>query len=102
MHVERPKFKVLLYGFYTPLPVFSEPSVDISLDFILGLLRTRNGRYSIFVIVNRFSKIEHFIPCHKLDDATHIANLFFREVVQLFRIETLSSLVTFRMYYGVS
>jgi hypothetical protein len=56
--IEHQKF----VGLLKPLEIPVWKWEDISMDFIVGLLRTPKGNDSIWVIVDRLTKVAHFVP----------------------------------------
>jgi len=62
-------------------PVHVKPWEDISMDFVVGLPECE-GFHAIWVVVDRLSKMRHFIPCHTTLDALVLAELFLKEVVR--------------------
>jgi len=76
---QKAKSRLNPHGLYMPLPVPSIHWTDISMDFVLGLPRTKRRRDSIFVVVDQFSKMVYFIPCHKSDMPSILLTFFPRD-----------------------
>jgi hypothetical protein len=56
---------------------------EISMDFIVGLPTTQSGSDSILVIVDRFSKVAHFIPVKITYKGVKLAELYIARIVCL-------------------
>ena len=55
----------------------------VHMDFIMALPRTQRGKDAIMVVIDRFSKTAHFIPCHITDEASYITDLYFKDIIRL-------------------
>ena len=71
-----------MFGVHRPLSVPEKPWEVISMDFVVGLPECE-GFDAVWVVVDRLSKMRHFVPCHTTIDAVGLAKLFLREVVRL-------------------
>jgi hypothetical protein len=73
-------------GALQPLSIPSWKWEDISMDFIVGLSNTSRHHDSIWVIVDRLTKVAHFLPVHTTDKAQKYAELYIDQIVCLHRL----------------
>jgi hypothetical protein len=70
------------HGLLHPLPVPNGPWLSLSMDFITDL-PSSNSKDSILVVVDRFTKMAHFIPCNKTITGEETAKLFLDNIYRI-------------------
>ena len=67
-------------GLLQPLGIQKHNWESVSMDFLTKLPQTKHGHTSVFVVVDRLSKMAWFIPTTNDVSAPEVAHLFFTEV----------------------
>jgi hypothetical protein len=70
-------------GLLHPLKIPEWKCEEIGMDFIMGLPRTSAGYDSIWVIVDRLTKVVHFIPVKTTYSGAKLAELYMARIVCL-------------------
>ncbi|WVZ49820.1 hypothetical protein U9M48_001146 [Paspalum notatum var. saurae] len=73
-------------GSLKPLDILMWKWEKISKDFIVGFPHTSKGNDSIWVIVDRLTKIVHFIPVKATHNAPRLAELYIKNALRLHRV----------------
>ena len=63
-------------GLLQPMPIPEWKWDKIGMDFITGLPRTRSGYDSIWVVVDRLTKVAHFIPVKTIYTSAKLAKIY--------------------------
>ena len=69
-------------GELQPLHVPNYPWEEVSMDFITHLPKSK-GYDSILVVVDRLSKMAHFLPLYSTSSASDVAKIFFDNIFRL-------------------
>jgi RNase H-like domain found in reverse transcriptase/Reverse transcriptase (RNA-dependent DNA polymerase)/Integrase zinc binding domain/Chromo (CHRromatin Organisation MOdifier) domain/Retroviral aspartyl protease len=75
-------------GLLQSLPIPSRPWESISMDLITCLPKTANGHDAIFTVVDRLTKLAHFLPTTTTVTAPQLAQLFFDQIFRLHGLPT--------------
>src|SRR4051812_41753912 len=53
------------------------------MDFVTGFPRSQKGHDAIFVVIDRFSKVAHFLPVKETISASQLAELYVSRIMSL-------------------
>jgi ribonuclease HI len=70
-------------GLLQPLPIPVWKWDEVGMDFIIGLPRTKSGNDSVWVVVDRLTKVAHFIPVRTTYGGDKLAKLYIDRIVKL-------------------
>ena len=70
-------------GTLQPLAIPNWKWYKISMDFITGFPRTKRGNNAIFVVIDRLSKVAHFLPVRESITASQLDELYISRIVSL-------------------
>ena len=70
-------------GLLQPMKILEWKWEEVGMDFIVGLLRTQKGYDSIWVIVDRLTKVAHFLPVKATYTGAKLAELYMERIVCL-------------------
>ena len=70
-------------GLLQPIKILEWKWEEAGMDFIVGLPRTQRGYDSIWVIVDRLTKVAHFIPVKTTYNGPRLAQLYMEKIVCL-------------------
>ena len=73
-------------GLLQPLLVLEWKWDHITMDFVMGLPRTRSKKNGVWVIVDHLTKSSHFLAMKTTDSMNSLAKLYIQEIVRLHRI----------------
>jgi hypothetical protein len=73
-------------GLLQPMQIPEWKWEEVGMDFIVGLPRTQRGYDSIWVIVDRLTKVAHFLPVKTTYSSARLAELYMERIVSLYGV----------------
>ena len=78
-------------GLLQPLPIPKENFDLIEMDFMTGFPKSKRGNDAIFVVIEKLTKVAHFLPIKESITSAQLAELYTSRIVSLHGIPQLIS-----------